>query len=238
MPACPQSSKWSLSSAHPCHRKQRRGAVRNCASQDAQVAVGGAINSIGMSRRVVARIVSFLVVALLWFAIPCAAGATEYPRELTLAEGTQSPDAGSQVALTSIVVLRYLPTFDEHEPDSTTPVDIGCVRFRNQDARTANHVVVRFSYLAADGSEVGADTLDMRGTFSRGAMIGTVPPVAPPRSWMSTVKTCREIDGFQWGGDGVRHAAYASGRRMRDVTIAASVREVGYNDGTSWRADP
>jgi hypothetical protein len=41
--------------------------------------------------------------------------------ELKLAEGTQAPDAGSQIELTSVVVLRYLPTFDEREPDSTTP---------------------------------------------------------------------------------------------------------------------
>jgi|GEM_PF-6856569 len=167
------------------------------------------------------------------YATSCAANATEYARELRLAEGTQSPDTGSQIALTSVVVLRYLPTFDEREPDSTTPVDIDCVRFVNHDARTANHVVVRFSYLAADGSEVGADTLDMRGTFSRGPTIGAVPPADPPRSWNSTVGTCREIYGIEWGGDGVRHAAY--GPHSRTATIAASVREVGYSDGTSWR---
>jgi hypothetical protein len=198
----------------------------------AQVAFCHANNVTGMSRRAVAGIIRVLVSALVWFAMPCAADATEYPRELKLAEGTQAPDAGSQIELTSVVVLRYLPTFDERELDST-PVDIDCVRFVNHDARTANHVVVRFSYLAADGSEVGADTLDMRGTFSRGPTIGVVPPADPPRSWMLTVRTCREIYGFEWGGDGVRHAAY--GRRAQAVTIAASVREVGYNDGTSWR---
>jgi hypothetical protein len=106
----------------------------------------------------------------------------------------------------------------------------------NHDARTANHVIVRFSYLAADGSEVGADTLDMRGTFSRGPTIGLVPPANPPRSWNRTVRTCREISGFEWGGDGIRHAAY--GRRAQTVTVAASVLEVGYSDGTSWRSLP
>src|ERR1700681_174895 len=55
-----------------------------------QVAVRGANKPIGMSRRAVARTIGLLVVALGWAAVPFGARATEYPRALQLAEGTQS----------------------------------------------------------------------------------------------------------------------------------------------------
>jgi len=172
-----------------------------------------------------------LVAVLCGLAAPVRADATEYSMRVQLAEGTQSPDTGSRIELTKIVLWRFIPKFEFKDPNSSSTLDVECVAFVNRDPRTADHVVVRFSYVGADGSELGSDILDARGTFSLGA---TIPITAkdPPGPALQISETCRQVWGFEWGGDGERHAAY--GRRSSSVTIVASVREVDYRDGTSW----
>jgi hypothetical protein len=186
------------------------------------------VQTTGRSRR---RGAGALLAALCWLSVPIRADATHYSMRVQLAEGTQLSDTGSGIELTKIVLWRFIPKFEFDDPNSASTLDVECVAFVNHDPRTANHVAVRFSYVGADGSELGSDTLDARGTFSRGAEI-PITAKDPPGPALRISETCRQVRGFEWGGDGGRHAAY--GARPKSVTITASVRDVDYQDGTSW----
>jgi hypothetical protein len=166
------------------------------------------------------------------FALPVVADATDY-RPVPLVQGTSAAEAGSRIELTAVVLLRYVPRqFDGNDPDSWQEVDAECVQFVNRDARIAKHVRVRFSYRTRDGKELRSDILDVDGSFSPGATIGRVLPDRP------TVRgePCRQVWGFNWGVENVHYVDYASGGRYEHVSLTASVDEVGYTDGTSWRA--
>jgi hypothetical protein len=179
-----------------------------------------------------ANIAAAFVGAACAFAVPVVVNATDY-RPVQLVQGTPAADPGSRVELTSIVLLRYLPRqFDGNDPDSWQEVDVECVRFVNRDARIAKHVRVRFRYRTRDGKELRSDTLDVDGSFSPGVTIGRVPADRP----VVRGEPCRQVWGFNWGIENVHYVDYIFGGRYEHVSLTAAVDEVGYTDGSSWRA--
>ena len=112
-----------------------------------------------------------------------------------------------------------------------------CVSFVNDAPRTVSHVRFVFAYDDANGTTIGADVLDRRGTFSTGVPIeGWLSLLQQQHSGeVARARNCRPVGpahaGFDDGGGiTIRYGAVR--------TIRAFVETVDYADGTSWHAQP
>lgn len=98
-----------------------------------------------------------------------------------------------------------------------------CVDFTNAGSRTVRHVQFMLSHIAADGSDVVDDPLDVRMDYQPGA---------------SQTLSCRG-----WNGSATPRVGAAPGSAAPEILVfgksarlVAWVNEVEYTDGTSWHA--
>ncbi len=96
-----------------------------------------------------------------------------------------------------------------------------CVVVTNRDARTAKFVRLNLAIGDRNGTIAGVDTLDAKGTFSRGVALGR---------WCSTIAGWWTPDGFGYIPQGRRGPVVPIG------TIVAVPVQVDFADGTSWQA--
>ncbi|MEA2784992.1 MAG: hypothetical protein QOF71_1096 [Candidatus Eremiobacteraeota bacterium] len=153
---------------------------------------------------------------------------------------TPPPAPGSVEAgirITRLVTFRA-PTVQSGTNGRPQPGVMECVSFVNDDARPAKRVRFVFAYDDANGKTVGGDTLDRRGTFSRGALIegmtfnelGVIPSAGK-------LANCRAFSG---GFDRDDNLAYPAkdGKLTGVRALRVFVEQVDYADGTAWHADP
>ena len=172
-----------------------------------------------------------IAVAAIAFAVcslttPRAVEAVEY-NVYQVVQGTPVSTPESHVELTKVSMVREIPreVLDKDNLVGNSAYDEECVQFVNHDARVATQLVVRFSYRDANGGEVGYDAMTVRGRFSPGLTHGNIGGYG--RS--ETCYVYREEFGLTWVGK--EFAWYQKGV----VALTASVDEVEYADGTSWR---
>lgn len=98
-----------------------------------------------------------------------------------------------------------------------------CVDFTNAGSRTVRHVQFMFSHIAADGSDVVDDPLDVRVDYQPGA---------------SQTLSCRG-----WNGSATPRVGAAPGPAATEILVfgksarlVAWVDQIEYTDGTSWHA--
>jgi len=139
-------------------------------------------------------------------------------REITVATKSLSPsNEGS---------IQILNSFAAARRDGTSAA--ACVSFKNTDSRTATRVLFAFTLVDGNGAEVGALTLDRRGTFSPGIDINGYSGLS---DWASG-----------GGNRGYADNCTTLSRNMAALPILSArfatyaVKRVEYADGTSWNA--
>jgi hypothetical protein len=148
------------------------------------------------------------------------------------APAAASSDADSQIRITRL--SQYRSPLQANGLGNESMV---CVSFVNESQRTVNHVRFVFAYDDTNGTTVGADVLDRRGTFSTGVPIeGWTSLLQEQHSGeVGRARNCRPIGPAHAGVDdegGIEFGHHA----LR--AIRAFVETVDYADGTSWHAQP
>jgi hypothetical protein len=190
-------------------------------------------------RYAVAAVLVALIVAAPRGALPASAGFSSYYEFLHQRDATaqQQLDSGIEItaAFTGVIHERRVYGSVAEDLSAVPPPDrpTQCVWFVNRDFRAATRVQFAFLETALDVAKIGEvvdrDFLTVRGTFARDVPIETAP------SWLGTFeKQCRDLPA-EIEADG-RLLTYARHTQKQHVTVAATVVEVDYADGTSWKA--
>ena len=189
------------------------------------------------------RSMLFLVPSLLGFGLlfgvprPAIAYAM-HPEVQVVGQLLQAPASHIELTEAIVYLFDYTPESGDALPAGVYPVE--CVFFVNRGRLGVTHARIRFSYLDDVENEVAYDTLEIRGSYASGTEIVTFPDSPGSTSLPSN---CQAFTGLDRGINRYDalyqkfwlHRPNQNPAVDGPVTLAASIEQVDYEDGSSWK---